>query len=162
LKVSDRRVARIVKSGQALPGQHLFQYEDATGNVRRISSSDVNAYLREIAGNDVSAKDFRTWAGTVLATMTLRELAPAASEAAAKRDVRQAIAVVAARLGNTISVCRKCYVHPEVLSSYLEGTLLDSLQEMRKSEILANLKTLPHEEAPTLAFLQSHLSPANN
>ena len=123
LKLSDRRAARIVRSCQELPGQHLFQYEDDEGVVRQVSSADVNDYIRSIAGPEVTAKDFRTWAGTVLAAMALREFEPAEAEAAARRNIRRAIEKVAARLGNTPAICRKCYVHPEVLAAYLDGKL---------------------------------------
>ena len=124
LKLSDRRVARIVRSCQELPGQHLFQYEDGEGVIRQISSADVNDYIREIAGTEVTAKDFRTWAGTVLAAMALREFEPVEAEASAKQNIREAIKAVAARLGNTPAICRKCYVaHPEVIATYLDGKL---------------------------------------
>jgi len=116
LAISDRRIAGIVRSCQDLPGQHLFQYETADEGVRALTSDDVNSYLRELSGEDISAKDFRAWAGTVLAAVALSEFEAAESQAAAKRNVRQAIARVAERLGNTPTICRKCYVHPRSLT----------------------------------------------
>lgn len=157
LKVSDRRVARIVRSCQELPGQHLFQYENDEGEVCQISSADVNGYLREIGGAEITAKDFRTWAGTVLAAMALSEFERFDSEAAAKRNIRSAIAMVAARLGNTITICRKCYVHPEVLNCYLEGALVKALKQRTRKELREESARLRPEEAATLMLLQSRL-----
>jgi DNA topoisomerase-1 len=158
LKVTDRRVARIVRSCQELPGQHLFQYEDDAGEICQISSADVNSYLREISGADVTAKDFRTWAGTVLAAMALKEFEQFDSETAAKRNIRAAIETVAARLGNTTTICRKCYVHPEVLNCYLEGTLVKTLTRKIRSELRDHAKHLSAEEAATLVLLHARLS----
>lgn len=157
LKVSDRRVSRIVKSCQDLPGQNLFQYEDEDGEVRQITSADVNTYLRDIAKTDVTAKDFRTWAGTVLAAMALSEFDSVDSDAAAKRNIKNAIDAVASRLGNTPTICRKCYVHPEVLECYLEGSLVDTLNQKVARE-LKGLAALSPEEAATLALLHNRLS----
>jgi DNA topoisomerase I len=120
--VADRRLARIVRQCQELPGHELFQYVDDDGRCHTIGSADVNAYLREIAGEEFTAKDFRTWAGTVLAASSLRD-ENVGSERAAKRTVARAIAAVAARLGNTAAVCRKCYVHPGVIDAYLNRRL---------------------------------------
>ena len=158
LKLSDRRVARIVRSCQELPGQHLFQYEDGDGVVRQVSSSDVNEYIRSIAGADVTAKDFRTWAGTVLAATALREFEPAETEAATKRNVRRAIEKVAARLGNTPATCRKCYVHPEVLAAYLDGELAKLLDRAAGKALKRAFAALPPEEAATLALLHARTS----
>ena len=117
---------------QELPGQHLFQYVDESGAPLAINSSDVNAYLREATGADVTAKDFRTWAGTVLAAASLAEMEPFTSGTSAKRNLRQVIAQVAERLGNTAAVCRKCYIHPEISSAYLTGALaLEAAEERR-------------------------------
>ena len=123
LSVRDRRIARIVRSIQELPGQHLFQYLDDEGAARSIDSTDVNEYLREIAGADVSAKDFRTWAGTVLAVLALSALESFSTQTQAKMNVRRAIEAVADTLGNTPTICRKCYIHPEIVACYLEGAL---------------------------------------
>jgi DNA topoisomerase-1 len=121
--VDDRRLARIVKQCRDLPGQELFQYLDEHGRRRDVNSSDVNAYLREITGADITAKDFRTWSGTVLATTALREQADASSTAAAKKNVVRAIEAVAGVLGNTPAVCRKSYIHPAVLDCYMDRTM---------------------------------------
>ncbi len=153
LALKDRRIARVVRSCQELPGQHLFQYEDDDGTVRQISSSDVNDYIRGIAGPDVSAKDFRTWAGTVLAAMALRTCEPVEGEAAAKRNIRKAIETVAACLGNTPAICRKCYVHPEVLAAYLDGRLSKLLQRAPGKTLQRAFAALPADEAATLLLL---------
>jgi DNA topoisomerase-1 len=117
----DPRLARIVKACRDLPGYELFQYVDEQGERQTICSEDVNAYLREISGDDFTAKDFRTWAGTVLAAQALARLARFKSQTEAKRNVLQAIACVADRLGNTKAVCRKAYIHPAVLAAYMDG-----------------------------------------
>jgi DNA topoisomerase-1 len=158
LKVSDRRIARIVRSCQELPGQHLFQYENDEGEVCQICSADVNDYLREIGGAEITAKDFRTWAGTVLAAMALAEFERFDSEAAAKRNIRKAIELVASRLGNTTAICRKCYVHPEILSCYLEGTLVKTLRQKIRKELRDDIGRLRPEEAATLVLLQTRLA----
>jgi DNA topoisomerase I len=118
---TDRRVARIVQQCQDLPGQELFQYLDEDGRRQAVSSDDVNAYLRAATGRDVTAKDFRTWAGTVSAATELRRLGPAGNARVVQRRIVQAIDTVAARLGNTRTVCRQYYVHPGVLDAYLDG-----------------------------------------
>src|SRR5439155_12871200 len=127
--ICDRRLARIIQRCQAVPGQELFQYVDEEGQRHSVESADVNEYLRAITGQDFTAKDFRTWAGTVLAAMALQEIGVFGTQAQAKKNVVQAIERVAERLGNTPAVCRKCYVHPAVLESYLDGTLAAMLQE---------------------------------
>jgi DNA topoisomerase-1 len=125
IELDDRRLAGIVRRMRDLPGEELFRYADEDRETRRIESADVNAYLREISGEDFSSKDFRTWAGTVLAARALHALGPCSTQAEARRNIAQAIAAVAGALGNTTAVCRKCYVHPEILESYLEGELGD-------------------------------------
>jgi DNA topoisomerase-1 len=117
----DARLARIVKACRDLPGYELFQYVDEQGERQTICSEDVNAYLREISGDDFTAKDFRTWSGTVLASQALAQLARFTSPTEAKRNVMQAISCVAARLGNTKAVCRKAYIHPAILAAYMDG-----------------------------------------
>ena len=134
LKISDRRIARIVRSCQELPGQHLFQYEDDEGTVRQISSADVNAYLREVAGWDVTAKDFRTWAATVLMALALAEICRDDGGRPTKRNVRSAIETVAGRLGNTPTICRKSYIHPEILNCYLDGDFAASFRMRGKAK----------------------------
>jgi DNA topoisomerase-1 len=121
VSLSDRRLARIIQQCQDLPGQELFQYYDAEGARQTVSSGDVNDYLREITGQDITAKDFRTWAGTMLAARELRETGPAATQKEAEKNIVRAIDAVAERLGNTRTVCRKYYVHPAVLTAYLAG-----------------------------------------
>jgi DNA topoisomerase-1 len=140
LQVKDRRIARIVRACQELPGQRLFQYQDSEGEVREVSSADVNAYLKEITGRDITAKDFRTWAGTVLAALALQECEAAATQATQKQNIKAAIARVAARLGNTPTICRKCYIHPEVLNAYVEGGLLLPARESEEAAVLALLQ----------------------
>jgi DNA topoisomerase-1 len=122
-ELSDRRVAAILRRLEGLPGQHVFQYLDETGEPHRIGSEDINDYIRESTGGDFTAKDFRTWAATVLAVVELSKLDPVASEAAKKKNIAKAIRQVAGRLGNTPAVCRSSYVHPEVPASYLDGSL---------------------------------------
>ena len=119
--ITDRRLARIVQQCQDLPGQELFQYVDARGKRQTISSDDVNAYLRETTGRDITAKDFRTWAGTMLAAKHLCAIRPASSRREAERNVVRAIDAVADRLGNTRAVCRKYYVHPGLVRAYFMG-----------------------------------------
>ncbi|MCA1248024.1 DNA topoisomerase IB [Massilia sp. MS-15] len=157
VQVHDRRVARIIRRARDLPGQELFQYVDDEGETRSIDSSDVNDYLRAITGEDYTAKDFRTWSGTVLAALALQEFEKFDSEAQAKKNIVRAIESVAEKLGNTPSVCRKCYVHPVVLDAYLEGTVLESLRERTEQELLDDLHALQPEEAAVLAMLQQRL-----
>ena len=155
--VHDRRLARIVKKSQELPGHELFHYVDDAGNVHPIESGDVNAYLHAVAGEEFTAKDFRTWAGTVLAAMALRELEKFDSQAQAKRNVVEAIKSVAQRLGNTPSVCRKCYVHPAVLNGYMDGVLVDTIKQRAEHILKDALHALTPEEAAVMAFLQQQL-----
>ena len=158
LRVRDRRVAKIIKACQELPGQELIQYVDEEGNCRDVTSTDVNNYLREITGKDITAKDFRTWAGTVLAAIALSELESFDSAAQAKRNLRAAIESVSARLGNTPTICRKCYVHPEVLNCYLDGNLVLELKSKAESELRTAMESLKPEEAAVLALLRSRLA----
>ena len=158
LRVRDRRIAKIIKACQELPGQELIQYVDEEGNCRDVTSTDVNDYLREITGKDITAKDFRTWAGTVLAAMALNELESFDSAAQAKRNLRAAIEKVSARLGNTPTICRKCYVHPEVLNSYMDGNLVLELKSKAESELRSGMESLKPEEAAVLALLRSRLA----
>ncbi|MBM1174448.1 DNA topoisomerase IB [Microvirga arabica] len=158
LQVKDRRIARIVKACQDLPGQDLFQYLDENGERQSVTSADVNAYLKEITGRDITAKDFRTWAGTVLAALALKEFEEFDSEAKAKKNIRAAIEKVSGRLGNTPSICRKCYVHPEVFSSYMDGELLLDVKEEIETELREDLPSLKPEEAAVLTLLQERLS----
>ena len=156
LQVRDRRVARIVRACQELPGQQLFQYLDDDREPRGVSSSDVNAYLREISGLDITAKHFRTWAGTVQAALALAELGSAPNVTQSKRNLKLAIARVAERLGNTVTICRKCYVHPDIITCYLEG----ALELVAGKEGALAPQALNSQEEAVLAFLQSRLCEA--
>ena len=158
INLSDRRLARIVKRCRDLPGYELFQYVDDDGKPQDVTSDDVNTYLREIAGREFTAKDFRTWAGTVLAALALKEFETFDSEAQAKRNIVRAIERVAERLGNTPSICRKCYVHPAVLDAYLDGSLVDVLKQRTEHELTESLKDLHPEEAAVVALLQQRLA----
>jgi DNA topoisomerase-1 len=158
IDVEDRRLARIVKRCRDIPGYDLFQYIDETGARQTISSTDVNDYLRTIGGSDFTAKDFRTWAGTVLAATALQEFERFDSEAQAKRNIVEAIERVAERLGNTAAICRKCYVHPEVLGAYMDGELARNLARQAEEELRDDLAGLDPEEAAVLAFLERRLS----
>jgi DNA topoisomerase-1 len=150
----DRRLARIVKRSQDLPGEELFQYLDENGERRSVGSSDVNEYLREITMQDFTAKDFRTWAGTVLAAKALQGFEAWDSKAQAKRNVVRAIESVARILGNTKAVCRKCYIHPALIDTYLDGKLVAELRRRIDTEMTESLGHLPPEEAAVLEFLQ--------
>ena len=158
LRVKDRRIAKIIRACQELPGQELLQYLDEDEKPRDVTSSDVNAYLKKITGDDITAKDFRTWAGTVLAAMALGEMRSFDNAAQAKRNLRDAIEKVSARLGNTPTICRKCYVHPEVLTSYLDGNLVLEIKSEIESELRDALPGLKPEEAAVLAMLRNRLA----
>jgi DNA topoisomerase-1 len=144
----DRRLARLVRRCQDLPGEELFQYLDEEGNPRTIDSADVNTYLQEIAGAEFTAKDFRTWAGTVLAARELTRCPACDCKTLRRRAVVAAIETVARLLGNTRAVCRKCYVHPTVIEAYLKGTLSNPQASV------AEIAGLSAEEAAVLALLQ--------
>jgi DNA topoisomerase-1 len=149
--VRDPRLARVVRQCQDIPGYELFQYVDEDGERQRVDSEDVNDYLREISGQDFTAKDFRTWAGTVGAAMALREFEPFETEAEGKRNVVEAIETVAERLRNTPTVCRACYIHPALLESYLDGSMGD-VPEGR------TIRGLEPEEAFVLRLLEGPAS----
>ena len=176
--VHDRAVARIVRKCRDLPGQELFQYLDEDRKRATIDSADVNDYIREATGHDFTAKDFRTWAGTVLAALALKEVDAAAELLAGRgrdpaarrgrntgprkpgpRDVARAIERVAQRLGNTPAVCRKCYVHPDVIASYLDGTLSESLGHHVDVPLASRRPgALRPDEAAVLALLQRRVA----
>jgi DNA topoisomerase-1 len=160
LQLKDRRIAKIVKACQELPGQHLFQYLDTEGVQREVTSSDINGYLKEISGAEITAKDFRTWSGTVMAALALSECDKFDSEAGAKRNIRMAIESVADRLGNTPTVCRKCYIHPEIFNSYQNDSLALDMPKGVESELHGDLARLNPEEEAVLVFLQKRLTPA--
>jgi DNA topoisomerase-1 len=158
LNLRNRRVAKVIRACQELPGQELFEYVDDDGSNRDVTSSDVNDYLREISGEEITAKDFRTWHGTVLAAMALQEIEKFDNEAAAKKNIRRAIEQVAARLGNTPTICRNCYIHPEVITTYIEGSLLLEVKTRAEEELREDLAALRPEEAAVLTMLQQRLS----
>ncbi|MEJ7762000.1 MAG: hypothetical protein WKF80_04330 [Thermomicrobiales bacterium] len=158
IHIRDKRMATVVRRCQDLPGQTLFQYLDDDGNPHSIDSGDVNAYLREVTGEEFTAKDFRTWAGTVLAARALQEFGAVDSEAQAKQNILRAIEAVAARLGNTRTICRKCYVHPAVLDAYSDGSMLGAAKQRADDELAEDLSALPPEEAAVLVLLQRRLT----
>ena len=147
LSISNRRVAKVIRACQELPGQNLFQYEDDNSELQKVTSGDVNAYLREVSGRDITAKDFRTWAGTVLAATILSGL----DGPPLKKNAREVISYVADQLGNTATICRKCYVHPAILSAYEAGELELSIRNAH-AECPTDLE--PTERA-VLKFLKS-------
>jgi DNA topoisomerase-1 len=151
--VSDRRLARIVRQCQELPGHELFQCVASDGRLQAIGSTDVNAYLRRVAGEAFTAKDFRTWAGTVLAASALRGQ-PFESESEARGKVARAIGSVAQRLGNTPAVCRRCYVHPLVVETYLDGGLARRVAGGPQEE--ETRTGLGRDEAAILRLLRAH------
>jgi len=158
--ITDRRVARVVSRLQDLPGQQLFQWQDDDGEIHGVESDDVNAYIRDAAGDDFTAKDFRTWGGTVLAAWALQELGKYASETQAKRHVVEAVESVARHLGNTPAVCRRCYVHPEVISAHLDGALLANLGRRAEETLAGSIDDLNSREAAVLAFLRRRIADA--
>jgi DNA topoisomerase-1 len=160
IELHDRRLAKIIARTRELPGQELFQYLDADGERHSVDSSDVNDYLRQITGEEYTAKDFRTWSGTVLAALALQEFEKFDSETQAKKNIVRAIESVASRLGNTPTICRKCYVHPAVLEAYLDGSVLEALRTTSEEALVKDLHALRPEEAAVLAMLQQRLSMA--
>jgi DNA topoisomerase I len=160
IDLRDRRLANVVRRCQELPGQHLFQYIDEHGERQALTSSDVNAYLKEITGDNFTAKDFRTWAGTILAAAALAGFEEFDTETAAKHNVVEAIESVSKKLGNTPTICRKCYVHPAVIDAYLEGNTVKTLEQRAEQELMSNLPDLRPEEAAVLALLQQRLQAA--
>jgi len=158
--VDDRRLAKIVRKMEDLPGQEIFAYVDEEGVARDVKSQDVNEYLREVSGDDFTAKDFRTWAGTVLAAVALHALEQAETETAAKKNIKAAITAVSKILGNTPAVCRKCYVHPAVLEAYLTGSAIEGLKQRTEEALEEKLEYLRDEEAAVMSFLQAKLAEA--
>jgi DNA topoisomerase-1 len=155
--LDDRRLARVVKACRDLPGYELFQYLDEDGRRQSIESSDVNDYLRDITGEDFTSKDFRTWAGTVLAAQLLKDFEAFHSDAQAKRNIVQAVEAVAKRLGNTKAVCRKCYIHPAILDSYLDRSMLQTISQ-RARRMAQSVGALSEAEAAVLGLLQRRMA----
>jgi DNA topoisomerase-1 len=157
IDLEDPRLAAIVRACRDLPGQELFQYLDEAGEVCDVGSGDVNDYLRAIGGEEFTAKDFRTWAGTALAAQALQEFHDFDSTAAAKRNITKAIERVAERLGNTQAICRKCYVHPAIIEAYMDRSLVKMLKRQTEKELRGTLHRLSSEEAAVLALLQQRM-----
>jgi DNA topoisomerase-1 len=159
IQIEDRRLAKIVKHCQDIPGQELFQYWDEEEKRRDVTSGDVNDYLREVSGKDFTAKDFRTWAGTVLAAQALKQTAEFHSQQQAKKNLKQAIEAVAEKLGNTPAVCRKCYIHPFILDGYVTKKLPCAAQvkgEIKNGVIKTSSRSktsLGEDERAVLKFL---------
>ena len=159
VSVTDKRIARIIQRCQELRGEELFKYLDDEGKRQEVDAEDVNAYLQGITGREVTAKDFRTWAGTMLAAEALRAMGPAKTKREAERNVIAAVDLTAKRLGNTRSVCRKYYIHPALIEAYLEGSVLPPLPERRWSKRKSKGPTLRQHEMDVLTFLKARLKP---
>ncbi len=155
VELTDRRLAAIVRRMRELPGEELFGYVDETGETRPIESGDVNAYLRETAGEEFTSKDFRTWAGTLLCARELRRLEPPASDAEGRRHLAHAVAAVAKALGNTKAVCRKCYIHPRVIEAYLDGSLRGLMNgAAEEAAVVRVLRAKPKPQPPLSTLLR--------
>jgi len=161
ISVQNRKLAAIVRRCRELPGYELFQYMDEEGQRQVVDSADVNAYLRDITGEDFTAKDFRTWAGTVLAARALQALESPGSPTHAKKNLVQAVEAVAGVLGNTAVICRKSYVHPAVLDAYVDGSLVQTLGQ-RAEEAVAAIDDLAPDERRVLQFLRARLKAAKS
>jgi DNA topoisomerase-1 len=157
IDLRDRKLAKIVRRCQELPGQALFQYLDDEGQPHALGSDDVNEYLRDITGEEITAKDFRTWAATNLAALALQRLEVFDSQAKAKKNVLHAVEAVAKMLGNTPAICRKCYIHPAIFNGYLDGTLLDTLKQRSDEKLADPGHGLRAEEAAVIGFLAHQL-----
>ncbi len=157
ITLQDRRLAAVVRHCQEMPGQELFAYEDEEGGVVDVGSQEVNDYLREITGGEYTAKDFRTWAGTVLAAIALQEMEECTSETQVKNNILTAVESVAAMLGNTPAVCRKCYIHPGILDSYLSGATIATVSQRIRAGLDASLRQMRPEEAAVVVLLQRRL-----
>ncbi|RTM08105.1 MAG: DNA topoisomerase IB, partial [Hyphomicrobiales bacterium] len=153
LKLVDRRIAKIVRGAQDLPGQKLFQYLDEDGNRRPVRSEDVNRYLREASGSEFSSKHFRTWGGTLHAASLFAGTELPESKTQQKSVINSVVDKVAGRLGNTRAVCRKCYIHPLVFESWAEGRMLDQMAAANKRKRL--ISGLDEEETLVLRWLQA-------
>lgn len=151
--INDRRLAAIVQHCQSLPGQELFQFVDDDGKRQDITSGDVNEYLRDVTGKPVTAKDFRTWAGTMRAAIAFRTIGPAASKREASRNVVRVVDQVAAHLGNTRDVCRKYYIHPRVIERYMKGEVIPATPPLRKTKNSRKRAMLRRDEYAVLKFL---------
>jgi DNA topoisomerase-1 len=155
--IADRRLARIIKDCRDLPGYELFQYVDDEGQRHTVDSADVNDYLRNITGEEITAKDFRTWAATHLAAEALGEFELFESEAKRKKAIVAAVQKVAKHLGNTPAICKKCYIHPAIFEGYLDGTLVKSLAAQTQDYLEKNIEGMRPEEIAVTAFLRLRL-----
>lgn len=153
VEINDKRLARIVQQCQTLPGQELFQFIDDSGKRQDVSSTDVNSYLHDITGEAITAKDFRTWAGTMRAAVALRRIGTTSSRREANKNVICVIDEVAQHLGNTRDVCRKYYIHPKILERYLEGEVIPSTSRASKQKRRRRAPTLRRDELAVLEFL---------
>jgi DNA topoisomerase-1 len=154
----DRRLAQIVRRCQELPGHELFAYVDDEGKVQDIGSADVNRYLREVTGQNFTAKSFRTWFGTVLAARALQEMPEFHSATHAKRNIAKAVEAVAGLLGNTPTICRKCYIHPAIMDAYAEGALVRALGSRSLRPVSTPPRDIHRTELAVLALLQRRLA----
>ncbi len=154
IDVKDRQLAKIIKRCQALPGHELFQYYNEHNQLHTIESDDVNTYLQQITAQEFTAKDFRTWAGTVTVTCALQDLGEYGTQTQAKKNVVRAIEAASKHLGNTPAICRKSYIHPEIVDAYLNGSLLKALKKDDEQAVIEALHGLHPEEIAVLAFLE--------
>ena len=157
IDLQDRRLARVVERCRDLPGQDLFQFVDGDGDTHGIGSDDVNEYLHEITGEDITAKDFRTWAATNLAAETLAAAEVHDTKTKAKRALVEAVESVAKRLGNTPAICRKCYIHPAVFEGYLDGSLAEGLKARADDLLEHDAGGLTAQEVAVTRFLSKRL-----
>ena len=160
IDLQDKRLARVVDRCQHLPGQDLFQFLDSHGDTHHVTSDDVNDYLREASGEDITAKDFRTWAATNLAALALADMERFDSHVQQKKAVVAAVEAVAKKLGNTPAICRKCYIHPAVFEGYLDGSLAEGLKARADAVLEAHAPGLSAEEVAVTAFLSRRLGEA--
>jgi DNA topoisomerase-1 len=156
IELTDARLAKIVKQCQDLPGYELFQYVNDDGEVCRVDSADANRYIREICGQDFTAKDFRTWAGTVLATRELHAAGPCTSAATGKRTLVRAVKAVASRLGNRPATCRKYYIHPAILEAYSDGSLFPAMEAGRQQDAAYGGQGLRPEEYTVMVIIAEY------
>uniref|UniRef100_Q02BW7 DNA topoisomerase n=1 Tax=Solibacter usitatus (strain Ellin6076) TaxID=234267 RepID=Q02BW7_SOLUE len=156
IELTDRRLAKIVRECQDLPGYELFEYVDESGQVGRIDSCDVNEYIREITGQDFTAKDFRTWAGTVIAATELNACEKCDSETAVKRNIAAAVKNVARRLGNRPATCRKYYIHPAILDAYADGSLFARMEQGEQQNAAYGGLGLRPEEYCVMVLIADH------
>ncbi len=159
VSVTDKRIARIIQRCQELRGEELFKYEDDEGKRQVVEAEDVNEYLENVSGRDITAKDFRTWAGTMLVADALRNMGPAKTKREAEKNIIAAVDVTAKRLGNTRSVCRKYYIHPVLIEAYLEGSVLPPMPDRKWSKRKSKGPTLRQHETDVLAFIRARLKP---